>query len=56
MIPAAMIFATASPARTTSSKAASTHCASCGLGTSLTVTSVSTTSMPSEPVTSASRS
>ena len=30
--------------------------ASCGLGTSLTVTSVATASMPSEPMTSASRS
>ena len=56
MMPAAMIAATASPAFTTSSKAASTHWASWGLGVSRTVTSVTTASMPSEPVTSGSRS
>ncbi len=56
MMPAAMTSATALPALPTSSNAASTHCASCGFGSSLTVTSVITASMPSEPIISASRS
>ena len=56
MMPAAMIAATASPALTTSSNEAISTRASCGLGTSLTVASVTTASMPSEPITRASRS
>ena len=49
MMPAAMIAATASPALRMSSKLAMMQRASCGLGTSLTVTSVITASMPSLP-------
>ncbi|MNE50991.1 hypothetical protein D3C80_1455920 [compost metagenome] len=56
MIPAAMISPTARPALATESKAASSTLATCGLGSSLTVTSVMIPSMPSEPVNSASRS
>ena len=55
-MPAAMIAATASPALRMSSKLAMMQRASCGLGTSLTVTSVITASMPSLPTTSGSRS
>ncbi len=56
MMPAAITAATASPALRTSSKLAMMQRASRGLGTSLTVTSVVTASMPSLPITSASRS
>ena len=56
MMPAAMMLATASPALRMSSKLATMQRASCGLGTSLTVTSVITASMPSLPTTSGSRS
>ena len=56
MMPAAMTSATASPALTTSSNAARTHCALSGSGVNLTVTSVMTASIPSEPVMSAKRS
>jgi hypothetical protein len=57
MMPAPMIFATAShPAVSTESKAASTTCARSGLTSSLTVTSTTMPSRPSEPVISASRS
>ncbi len=55
-MPAAMTWATASPALRTSSKLAMMQRASCGLGTSLTVTSVITASMPSLPTISAIRS
>ena len=55
-MPAAMTAATASPALRMSSKLAMMQRASCGLGTSLTVTSVITASMPSLPTTSGSRS
>ena len=47
---------TAAPACSTSAKAASATCASCGLGNSLTVISVITASRPSLPVMSARRS
>ncbi len=50
MMPAAITAATASPALRTSSKLAMMQRASCGLGTSLTVTSVVTASMPSLPI------
>ena len=56
MMPAAMIAATASPALRMSSKLAMMQRASCGLGTSLTVTSVITASMPSLPTITDSRS
>ena len=56
MMPAAMMLATALPAFTTSSNEAITTRATSGLGTSLTVTSVATASMPSEPIISAIRS
>ena len=56
MMPAAITAATASPAFRTSSKLAMMQRASCGLGTSFTVTSKVTASMPSLPTTSASRS
>ena len=56
MMPAAMTCATASPALRTSSKLAMMQRASCGLGISLTVTSVITASMPSLPTTALSRS
>ena len=56
MMPAAMTAATASPALRMSSKLAMMQRASCGLGTSLTVTSVVTASMPSLPTTTDSRS
>ena len=46
MMPAAMTSATAWPALSTSSNDAITTCAHCGLGSSFTVTSVTTTSMP----------
>ena len=55
-MPAAMMLATASPAWRTSSKLAMMQRASCGIGSSLTVTSVMTASMPSLPTTTASRS
>ena len=55
-MPAAMIAATASPAWRTSAKLARMQRAVCGLGSSLTVTSTITASMPSLPTTSASRS
>ncbi len=51
MMPTAMMAATASPALRMSSKLAMMQRASCGIGTSLTVTSVVTASMPSEPMT-----
>ena len=51
MMPAAMTAATASPALRTSSKLAMMQRASCGLGTSFTVTSIATASMPSLPIT-----
>ena len=56
MMPAAMIAATASPAWRTSAKLAMMQRASGGLGTSFTVTSVTTASMPSLPMTSGNRS
>ena len=56
MMPAAMTEATASPALRMSSKLAMMQRASSGLGTSFTVTSVVTASMPSLPITSESRS
>ena len=56
MMPAAITAATASPALRTSSKLAMMQRASSGLGTSLTVTSVITASMPSLPTTTLSRS
>ncbi|MNT55772.1 hypothetical protein D3C72_1930340 [compost metagenome] len=56
MMPAAMMSPTARPAFSTESNAASSTLAVCGLGSSLTVTSVITPSRPSEPVNSASRS
>ena len=56
MMPAAMICATASPALRMSSKLAMMQRATSGFGTSLTVTSLITASMPSLPTTSASRS
>jgi len=56
MMPAAMTAATASPALRTSSKLAMMQRANWGLGMSLTVTSVVTASMPSLPITAASRS
>ena len=56
MMPAAMIAATALPAFSTSSNDAMITRAQCGFGKSLTVTSVTTNSIPSEPMASASRS
>jgi hypothetical protein len=56
MMPAAMTAATASPALRMSLKLAMMQRASCGLGTSRTVTSSVTASMPSEPTTTGSRS
>ncbi len=56
MMPAAITAATASPAFRTSSKLAMMQRASSGLGTSFTVTSVVTASMPSLPTTTLSRS
>ena len=56
MMPAAMIAATASPARRTSSKLAMMQRAVSAIGSSLTVTSKMTASMPSLPTTAASRS
>ena len=56
MMPAAMTAATASPALRTSSKLAMMQRANCGLGTSLTVTSVVTASMPSLPTSTAIKS
>ena len=56
MMPAPMTAATASPAFSTSSNDARITRAAAGFGTSFTVTSVVTASMPSEPVTSARRS
>ena len=53
---AAVIAATASPALRISSKLAMMQRASCGLGTSFTVTSVITASMPSLPTMALSRS
>ena len=52
MMPAAMIAATASPAWRTSAKLAMMQRAVCGFGSSLTVTSTITASMPSLPTTS----
>ena len=49
MMPAAMMLATASPALRTSSKLAMMQRATCGLGSSFTVTSSVTASMPSLP-------
>ena len=56
MMPWAMTAATASPALRTSSKLAMMQRASLGWGMSLTVTSVTTASMPSLPIITASRS
>ena len=56
MMPAAITEATASPALRMSSKLAMMQRANWGLGTSLTVTSVTTASMPSLPMTTASKS
>ena len=56
MIPAAITAATASPAFRISSKLAMMQRANWGLGISLTVTSVVTASMPSDPITTASKS
>ncbi len=56
MMPAAITSATALPLLTTSSNEAMMTCAVCGLGISLTVTSVTTPSMPSEPMQTASKS
>ena len=57
MMPAAMIVGDRLRRRfSTSSNEAMMTRALCGLGSSLTVTSVTTTSMPSEPMASASRS
>ena len=56
MMPAAMMSATAAPARSMSAKLAITTRAQGGLGSSLTVTSTTTPSKPSEPVNSANRS
>ncbi len=56
MMPAAITAATASPALRMSSKLAMMQRASSGLGMSLTVTSTATASMPSLPITVASRS
>ena len=56
MMPAAITLATASPAFTISSNDAITTRATRGFGTSLTVTSVTTPSMPSDPMATASRS
>ncbi len=56
MMPAAITPATASPACRMSAKLAMMQRASTGLGTSRTVTSVVTASMPSLPTTTASRS
>jgi len=56
MIPAAITSATAWPALPTSSNDAMMTRAHCGLGSSLTATSVTTISIPSEPMASASRS
>ena len=53
MMPAAITLATASPAWRTSSKLAMMQRATCGLGTSFTVTSTITASMPSLPTSSA---
>ena len=52
----AAISEAAAPAFSTSSKDAITTLAHCGLGRSFTLTSVSTSSMPSEPTASARRS
>jgi hypothetical protein len=56
MMPAAITAATALPAFSTSSNDAMTTRAHCGFGSSFTVTSVTTSSMPSEPTASASKS
>ena len=56
MMPAAITLATALPPVTTSSNEAMMTRADCGFGTSLTVTSVTMPSMPSEPMKTASRS
>jgi hypothetical protein len=55
-MPAAMMRLTASPAAGIESKAPSSTRAHDGSGSSLTVISVTTPSIPSEPITSASRS
>ncbi len=56
MMPAPISAATALPAVSTSSKLAITQRASCGLGKRRTLTSVTTASMPSEPISTDSRS
>ena len=56
MMPAAITAATASPALRMSSKLAMMQRASCAVGVSLTVTSVTTASMPSLPTMIAIRS
>ena len=56
MMPAATIAATALPAFSTSSNDAMMTRAHCGFGSSFTVTSVTTKSIPSEPTARARRS
>ena len=56
MIPAAMMSATVAPAASTDGKPISSARAMAGFGRMRTVTSVTTPSRPSEPVTSPSRS
>ncbi|MCY1559790.1 hypothetical protein D9M68_968610 [compost metagenome] len=55
-MPWAMTCVTALPAASTLEKLAMTTCAQAGLGISLTVTSVTTPSMPSDPMKTDSRS
>ena len=55
-MPAPMIAATALPATSTSSKLAMITRAKLGLGTSFTVTCVTTPSMPSEPINTLNKS
>ena len=56
IMPAAITCVTALPAASTLAKLAITTCAQAGLGMSLTVTSVTTPNMPSEPMNTDSRS
>ncbi len=56
MMPAAITLATAAPADSMSPKLAMMQRASCGRGISRTVTSVTTASMPSLPITTDIRS
>ncbi|KAG1431799.1 hypothetical protein G6F57_022894 [Rhizopus arrhizus] len=55
-MPAAITCVTALPAASTLEKLAITTCAQAGLGISLTVTSVTTPNMPSDPMKTDSRS